>query len=69
MDLYQTYNKWEKEEEYYKSFLLQIKYNNFILLCQMFMGTLYYIYYYNLYCQNRIVVLYTFNKNNLIKII
>ena len=62
MDLAQTYTIWEKEEEEYKLVLLKIKYNDFILLCQMFMGTLYYIYFYTLYHQKLIVILYTLNN-------
>ena len=60
MELSKTYTIWEKEEEDYKKFLLNKKYNDFVLLCQMFMGTLYYIYFYTFYHQI-LVVRYTLN--------
>jgi len=56
MELYQTYDIWETEENKYKLFLLTKKHNDFVLLCQMFMGTLYYIYFYNLYLQNIVIL-------------
>ncbi len=62
MDLYQTYALWEKEETNYKLCLQTKKYNEFILLCQMFMGTLYYIYFYNLNLQKLLIVSKLHNK-------
>jgi hypothetical protein len=69
MDLYQTYDVWEKEEDNYKLFLLTKNYDEFILLCQMFMGTLVYIYFYNLNFQRLTFILSRFNKTTLFLIV